>query len=282
MQRNQFLYSLVDALYSRTEGEFKRGCFRVKGDSVDVFPAYSDFAYRIVFWGDEIEAIEMIDPSSGATTGYHDSISIFPATNFLTTKERAAKAIDQILADMVDRCDYFNAVGRHHEANRLRQEREAYLRALASLRGWRRMKIDDPDDVSKAAKWLEENPNQKGGLFGRGQYLKEYMVDWPRRGEIYAELDAMDAEIAKLRQPVPHKWTLRQVESGERDYVPAKKVTEKVELFNGKDLSGWYKYLSGRGRDNDPLGVFSVKDGVISIHGLSAGCITTKEATSWM
>ncbi|MBQ7253485.1 MAG: excinuclease ABC subunit UvrB [Bacteroidales bacterium] len=124
VQRNQFLYSLVDALYSRTEGEFKRGCFRVRGDSVDVFPAYSDFAYRIVFWGDEIEAIEMIDPSSGATIGYHDSISIFPATNFLTTKERAAKAIDQILADMVDRCDYFNAVGRHHEANRLRQRVE--------------------------------------------------------------------------------------------------------------------------------------------------------------
>ena len=124
VQRNQFLYSLVDALYSRTEGEFKRGCFRVKGDSVDVFPAYSDFAYRIVFWGDEVEAIEMIDPASGATIGYHDSISIFPATNFLTTKERAAKAIDQILADMVDRCDYFNAVGRHHEANRLRQRVE--------------------------------------------------------------------------------------------------------------------------------------------------------------
>jgi excinuclease ABC subunit B len=119
--RNQFLYALVDALYSRTEGEFKRGSFRVKGDSVDVFPAYGDFAYRIVFWGDEIESIEMIDPMSGATISYHEELTIFPATNFLTTKERAAKAIDQILADMVDRCDYFNAVGRHHEANRLRQ-----------------------------------------------------------------------------------------------------------------------------------------------------------------
>ena len=121
IQRNQFLYSLVDALYSRTEGEFKRGSFRVKGDSVDVFPAYGDFAYRIVFWGDEIESIEMIDPLSGATISYHEELTIFPATNFLTTKERAARAIDQILADMVDRCDYFNAVGRHHEANRLRQ-----------------------------------------------------------------------------------------------------------------------------------------------------------------
>ena len=122
--RNQFLYSLVDALYSRTEGDFKRGSFRVKGDSVDVFPADAGFAYRIQFWGDEIEAIETIDPTSGATLAYHENISIFPATNFLTTKERAARALDQILADMVDRCDYFNAVGRPHEANRLRQRVE--------------------------------------------------------------------------------------------------------------------------------------------------------------
>ncbi len=164
------------------------------------------------------------------------------------------------------------------EANRLRVERESYLRALASLRWWFRMKVDKPDDVAVAAKWLEDHPERKDGLFGRGQYLKEYMVDWPRRDEIYAELDAMDVELAKLRQPVAHKWTLRQVESGERDYLPARKVTERMELFNGKDLSGWYKYLSGHGRDNDPQNVFTVKDGVISIHGLETGCITTKDA----
>ena len=124
LPRNQFLYALVDALYSRTEAEFSRGSFRVKGDSVDVFPAYGDNAYRIIFWGDEIDSIEMIDPASGATLSYHEELSIFPATNFLTTKDRAAKAIDQILADMVDRVDYFHAVGRHHEANRLRQRVE--------------------------------------------------------------------------------------------------------------------------------------------------------------
>ena len=124
LPRNQFLYKLVDALYSRTEAEFTRGSFRVKGDSVDVFPAYGEYALRIVFWGDEVESIEMIDPASGATIDYHEEISIFPATNFLTTCERASRAIDLILADMVDRCDYFNAVGRHHEANRLRQRVE--------------------------------------------------------------------------------------------------------------------------------------------------------------
>ncbi len=124
ISRNKLLYALVDALYSRTEGEFKRGCFRVKGESVDIFPAYSDYAWRITFWGDEVDSIEMIDPASGATISTADSLTVFPATNFLTTKERSARAIDQILADMVDRCDYFNSVGRHHEANRLRQRVE--------------------------------------------------------------------------------------------------------------------------------------------------------------
>ncbi len=133
VQRNQFLYSLVDALYSRTEGDFQRGTFRVKGDSVDVYPADVGFAYRISFWGDEIESIEMIDPVSGATLEYHDEVTIFPATNYLTTKDRAAKAIDQILADMVDRCDYFNAVGRHHEANRLRQRVEYDVEMIKEL-----------------------------------------------------------------------------------------------------------------------------------------------------
>ena len=133
VQRNQFLYSLVDALYSRTEGDFVRGTFRVKGDSVDVYPADVGFAYRITFWGDEIESIEMIDPVSGATIEYQNEISIFPATNYLTTKERAAKAIDQILSDMVDRCDYFNAVGRHHEANRLRQRVEYDVEMIKEL-----------------------------------------------------------------------------------------------------------------------------------------------------
>ena len=133
LPRNQFLYALVDALYSRTEGDFARGSFRVKGDSVDVFPAYGEYAMRIVFWGDEVESIEMIDPVSGATLDYHEEVSIFPATNFLTTRERAAKAISQILADMVDRCDYFNSIGRHHEANRLRQRVEYDVEMIREL-----------------------------------------------------------------------------------------------------------------------------------------------------
>lgn len=165
------------------------------------------------------------------------------------------------------------------EKNRLRHEKESRLRALASLRWWLPMgkKVKDPDDVAEVGAWMAANP-KNGGLFGGGKMLKEYLVEWPKRQETYGEIEAMDAEIERLRQPVERTWKLVQVEKGERDNPPAKRVTEKRELFNGKDLSGWYKYLSGRGRDNDPLGVFTAKDGVISIHGLGNGCITTKEA----
>ena len=79
LSRQKFLYSLVDALYSRNEAEFKRGSFRVKGDSVDIFPAYGDFGYRVVFFGNEIESIEMIDPLNGATIEFLNEISIYPA-----------------------------------------------------------------------------------------------------------------------------------------------------------------------------------------------------------
>ena len=131
--RNRLLYSLVDALYSRTEGEFQRGSFRVKGEVVDVFPAYGDFAVRIEFWGDEIEAIEMIDPVSGATLEYLEEITIYPATNFLTSKERSKAAIAQIQDDMMERCSYFNEVGRHHEANRLKQRVEYDIEMIKEI-----------------------------------------------------------------------------------------------------------------------------------------------------
>src|SRR5690606_8448693 len=85
--RNQHLFSLVDILYSRTEAEFKHGTFRVKGDTVDIFVAYADFAYRIVFWGDEIEAIQRIDPHSGKKIADEKIISIFPANLFVTGKD---------------------------------------------------------------------------------------------------------------------------------------------------------------------------------------------------
>ena len=124
LSRQKFLYSLVDALYSRNEAEFKRGTFRVKGDSVDIHLAYGDYGCRVVFFGDEIETIEMIDPVSGATLEFLNEISIYPANNFVTSKERTRSAITQIQDDMTAQCAYFEEIGKHLEAKRLKSRVE--------------------------------------------------------------------------------------------------------------------------------------------------------------
>lgn len=131
--RQKFLYSLVDALYSRTEAEFKRGTFRVKGDSVDIFLAYGDFGCRVVFFGDEVESIEMIDPVSGATLEYLNDIAIYPANNFVTSKERTKSAIYQIQDDMMEQCRYFEEIGKHLEAKRLKGRVEYDLEMIREV-----------------------------------------------------------------------------------------------------------------------------------------------------
>jgi excinuclease ABC subunit B len=133
LSRQQFLYSLVDALYSRNEAEFKRGTFRVKGDSVDIFLAYGDYGCRVVFFGDEIESIERIDPVSGATLEFLSEISIYPANNFVTTKERTRSAIATIQDDMMDQCAYFEEIGKHLEAKRLKTRVEYDLEMIREV-----------------------------------------------------------------------------------------------------------------------------------------------------
>ena len=131
--RQKFLYSLVDALYSRNEAEFKRGTFRVKGDSVDIYLAYGDYGCRVVFFGDEIETIEMIDPVSSATLEFLSEISIYPANNFVTTKERTRSAIATIQDDMMAQCAYFEEIGRHLEAKRLKTRVEYDLEMIREV-----------------------------------------------------------------------------------------------------------------------------------------------------
>ena len=133
LSRQKFLYSLVDALYSRNEAEFKRGTFRVKGDNVDVFPAYGDYGYRVVFFGNEIEAIEMIDPLNGATIEFLDGISIYPANNFVTSKERTRGAIRQIQDDLMERYNYLVEIGKHLEAKRLKSRVEYDLEMIREV-----------------------------------------------------------------------------------------------------------------------------------------------------
>ncbi|MBR0223098.1 MAG: excinuclease ABC subunit UvrB, partial [Bacteroidales bacterium] len=133
LSRQKFLYGLVDALYSRNEAEFKRGTFRVKGDSVDIFLAYGDYGCRVVFFGDEIETIEMIDPVSGATLEFLSEISIYPANNFVTSKERTRSAIATIQDDLMQQCAYFEEIGKHLEAKRLKTRVEYDLEMIKEV-----------------------------------------------------------------------------------------------------------------------------------------------------
>ena len=123
--RNVFLRSLVDSLYSRNEIEFNRGNFRVKGETVDIFLAYSDVALRVVFWGDEIEEIETIDPFNGHTLELFEQYQIYPANIFVTTKERISQAIGKIQNDLVKQVAFFESEGRPYEAKRI-NERVTY------------------------------------------------------------------------------------------------------------------------------------------------------------
>ena len=119
LARNKFLRDLVTSLYSRDEISFDRGKFRVKGDSVDIFIAYGDIAYRIIFWGDEIEAIESFDPIDGHIIEQLHEVLIYPANIFITTKERMNMAISQIQDDLYQQIQFFKEQGKHLEAKRI-------------------------------------------------------------------------------------------------------------------------------------------------------------------
>ncbi|HNP18053.1 MAG TPA: excinuclease ABC subunit UvrB [Fulvivirga sp.] len=131
--RNKLLFSLVDILYSRTEAEFKRGTFRVKGDTVDIFIAYGDFAYRIMFWGDEIEGIQQIDPQSGKKLSTEQAITIFPANLFVTGKDLLQTAIHDIQDDLVTQLNFFESEQRNLEAKRLKERTEFDLEMMREL-----------------------------------------------------------------------------------------------------------------------------------------------------
>jgi excinuclease ABC subunit B len=131
--RNKLLFALVDILYQRTEGEFKRGSFRVKGDTVDVFLAYADYAVRIYFFGDEIEALQLIDPVSGKKISDEKTLVIFPANLFVTGKDLLHQAIREIQDDMTLQVEMFESEKKHLEAKRLKERTEFDLEMMREL-----------------------------------------------------------------------------------------------------------------------------------------------------
>ncbi len=133
ISRTKLLHLLVQSLYSRTEGEFNHGNFRIKGDTVDIFPSYADDAFRIHFFGDEIEDIESFDIQTNAVIEKYDRLNIYPANMFVTSPEVLQGAIKDIQDDLVKQHDYFKDIGKHLEAKRLKERTEFDLEMIREL-----------------------------------------------------------------------------------------------------------------------------------------------------
>ena len=133
ISRQALLHQFVNALYSRTTGEFKRGSFRVKGDTIDIFPAYAESFFRISFWGDEVETIEHMDPVSGQRMDQMTEIRLFPANLFVTEKDQLQRAIHHIQDDLMSQVDHFRGVDRPLEAKRLEERTNFDLEMIREL-----------------------------------------------------------------------------------------------------------------------------------------------------
>jgi len=133
ISRTKLLHRLVQSLYSRTEAEFSRGTFRIKGDTVDIFPGYEDNAFRIHFFGDEIEEIEAFVVQTNEVLEKYDRLNIYPANMFVTSPDVLQNAIHSIQEDMVKQVDYFKEIGKHLEAKRLKERTEFDLEMIREL-----------------------------------------------------------------------------------------------------------------------------------------------------
>ncbi|WP_338733062.1 excinuclease ABC subunit UvrB [Mangrovimonas cancribranchiae] len=133
ISRTKLLHKLVQSLYSRTEAEFNHGNFRIKGDTVDIFPSYADNAFRVHFFGDEIEDIEAFDIQTNEVIEHYDRLNIYPANMFVTSPEVLQNAIKDIQDDLVKQYDYFKDIGKHLEAKRLKERTEFDLEMIREL-----------------------------------------------------------------------------------------------------------------------------------------------------
>ncbi|MCG2611743.1 excinuclease ABC subunit UvrB [Flavobacterium sp. SM15] len=133
ISRTKLLHRLVQSLYSRTEGEFTPGTFRIKGDTVEIFPSYADEPFRVHFFGDDIEEIEAFDPKTAQVIEKYEKLNIYPANMFVTSPDVLQNAIWEIQQDLVKQVDYFKEIGKHLEAKRLEERTNFDLEMIREL-----------------------------------------------------------------------------------------------------------------------------------------------------
>lgn len=197
LSRTKLLHKLVQSLYSRTEAEFHHGRFRIKGDTVDVFPSYADTAFRIHFFGDEIEEIEAFNPENNEVVEKYDRLNIYPANMFVTSPDVLQGAIKDIQDDLVKQVSYFKEIGKHLEAKRLDERTnfdlemirelgycsgiENYSRYLDQRKpGTRPFCLLDyfPDDYLMIVDESHVSIPQVGAMYGGDRSRKENLVEY--------------------------------------------------------------------------------------------------------
>jgi excinuclease ABC subunit B len=195
--RTKLLQRLVQSLYSRTEAQFNHGNFRIKGDTLDVFPGYADYAYRIHFFGDEIEEIEAFDVETNEVMAKYDKLNIYPANIFVTSPDVLNQAIDQIAIDLGKQIEYFKEIGKPLEAKRIEERTnfdlemikelgycsgiENYSRYLDGRKpGTRPFCLLDyfPDDYLMIVDESHVTIPQVGAMYGGDRSRKENLVDY--------------------------------------------------------------------------------------------------------
>jgi len=197
LSRNTFLFDLVNILYARTTADFQRGNFRVKGDNVEVFLAYADYAYRITFWGDEVENLESFDPVSGKRIEQMKDIAIFPANIYIAPRDQLPTIIHEIQDELKEHIDYFNATGKQLEAKRLEDRVNFDLEMIRELgycsgienysRFFDRRHPGDrpfclfdyfPDDYLLVIDESHVTIPQVGGMYGGDRSRKQNLVEY--------------------------------------------------------------------------------------------------------
>ncbi len=197
MPRNTFLHYLVDSLYSRSDNELHRGTFRVKGDVVEIALPYVDYAYRVTFFGDELEEIESFEPSTGRTMGKLNTVAIFPANLYVTSKDVMMQVLDEIRLEMEEQIAYFKSVGKHIEAARLKERVEFDVEMMRELgycsgienysrfldrraKGTRPYCLLDyfPDDFLLVVDESHVTIPQVGGMYGGDRSRKMNLVEY--------------------------------------------------------------------------------------------------------
>lgn len=195
--RNAFLHSLVDSLYSRSDNDLHRGTFRVKGDVVEIALPYVDYAYRITFFGDEIEEIESFEPSTGRRLGKMENVAIFPANLYVTSKDLMNQVLDDIRLELEEQFNYFKSIGKYAEAARLRERVEFDMEMMRELgycsgienysrfldrraKGTRPYCLLDyfPDDFLLVVDESHVTVPQVGGMYGGDRSRKINLVEY--------------------------------------------------------------------------------------------------------